>query len=177
MDPEEDVAAFLKRMVPTEAHHLLMGDQNTKASYSHDNPFSSLIIVMDEGQITYTDRVWWNTLKEVIFGWSSAKFVVFVSHGSKSPVQTLASTDFQLGPKQVIGIGHHTDSDLSLFFTQEEYRNAMRGLQEGLHWRLDPEAEDYIYSLTLGHPGASHAVLHYLQSVRSNQICQTRHIG
>ena len=170
----DSMDAFLKRMVPTATRNLLTYKQNTNAPDSHDNPISTLIIVIDEGQITYLDRSWWNQQKEVVFEQSPVKFVVFVSHGGGVPVVTSASTDLRLCPEQVIGIGRHTNSNLSLYFTEEEYRSAIRRWHEGLDLRLSIEAEDYIYNLTLGHPGASLSVLQYLEDVRFNRTCQTR---
>ncbi len=115
-DIKETVDAFLTRQVPIEVQNLLTGGQKSIAPHSHNKQFSKFFIVVDEGQMTYFDRSWWNKLKGIYFDHSSIKYLVFVFHGSNVSVPTPASSDFQLLPNQVIRIGRHNNSNLSLFF-------------------------------------------------------------
>ena len=48
LDHKERVMSFLRRIVPIEAQDLL----TENVLYNPDNPISTLIIVVDEGQIT-----------------------------------------------------------------------------------------------------------------------------
>jgi hypothetical protein len=58
--------------------------------------------------------------------------------------------------------------DICLFYDSSEYEDFMCRFYKRpkIKFKLDTEVQDYIYSLTNGHPGMIESVLEYVQNVR-----------
>ena len=132
-----------------------------------DDP--KLLIIIDEGQITYSDMTFWHLLKEYHKSGKKTKFLLLCAWGSATayPIGEYFGTPPMLAEAQRIGlnpIGPVRSSDDQnqggLFFTEEEFSSAAalfirQKSKPGLEFGIDNAALEYIKTLSHGHPGVT----------------------
>lgn len=141
------------------------------------------IIIIDEAQKTYSDTEFWNlVIKERIYGkGDDIKFCLFCSYGSPSTGvdgQTDLFTPAILKPSQRVTLAPQSSSppietlsppSIGLFFTADEFKDAVKQIcadtKFEVGFTLDNDAEDYLFSLTNGHPGGVESLLNYFYHV------------
>ncbi|KAL4921851.1 hypothetical protein BDW62DRAFT_197555 [Aspergillus aurantiobrunneus] len=112
---------------------------------------SETVIIVDEAQKTYSDTEFWNlVIKERIYGkGEDIKFCLFCSYGSPST-----------------GVDGQTDMFTpAIFKPTDEFKDAVKQICADTKFEadftLDNGAEDYLFSLTNGHPGGVESLLNY----------------
>ena len=142
--------------------------EQAECSFPKDHDFDNirdLIIILDEGQLTYKDNDFWEMLKNEKFAYGT-HYLTLCTWGSpgKIPVVTCYSSSLCIPPTQRIGFCHGRES-VSLFFTLEEHQDAVAGWTSNSCYRLDPSTIQYLYFLTSRHPGATRGIYRLLLDV------------
>ncbi|KAL4792345.1 hypothetical protein BDV19DRAFT_380867 [Aspergillus venezuelensis] len=112
---------------------------------------SGTIIIIDKAQKTYSDTEFWNlVIKERIYGkGDDIKFCLSCSYGSPST-----------------GVDGQTDMFTpAIFKPSQRFKDAVKQIcadtKFEVGFTLDNDAEDYLFSLTNGHPGGVESLLNY----------------
>ncbi len=142
-----------------------------KRSFADIDYMPDLFIILDEGQMTYGDADFWETLKNEKEG-IGTHYLILCSWGSptKHPNDIgVYSADLVLPRNQRIGFCDDRES-ISMFFTQEEHRAAIQlwtkdSFTNPRSYLLQPSILEYLYFLTNGHPGATRGVFRILFDV------------
>ena len=140
---------------------------------------SNTVILVDEAQMTYNDAMLWNTiLKERQSSTCLYNFqlCLFCSYGSPTagPDQTFF-TPVRLSNQQCISLTPQSKQDsppIGLFYDKEEFKDVVSRLltfqyafQYPEGFTFDEGAQDYIFALSNGHPGAVDSVVNVLFQV------------
>lgn len=136
------------------------------------------LLILDEGQMTYTERgLWYGIIKgQSDHSWGP-RVLILASYGSPGagPDSDLAegSPLAHLTAAQRVSITKSSiegSPDLSLFYDEEELSDVVsRFTQDSPQFRLAENAKRRVYDLTNGHPGAVSAVLSMLLEVRTRK--------
>ena len=127
--------------------------------------------------MTYSDDVLWKTIlkgrQSSLFGYNF-RLCLFCSYGSPEagPDQTFF-TPVRLSNQQCISLtpqNKQYSPPIGLFYDKEEFRDAVsRSIPFGYRdkFTFDEGAQDYIFALSNGHPGAVESILNALFQVRA----------
>ncbi|KAL4942456.1 hypothetical protein BDV06DRAFT_211805 [Aspergillus oleicola] len=113
------------------------------------------ILIIDEAQKTYSDILFWNSIIKPRLSQEGLdiRICLFCCYGSPSSV-TLTPQSRLSSPQ------------IGLFFTRSEFTDAAQQLIANSRFQekftLLPDAEDYLFLLTNGHPGGLSSVLMYI---------------
>ncbi|GAB1204529.1 hypothetical protein APSETT445_003185 [Aspergillus pseudonomiae] len=129
------------------------------------------VILVDEAQKTYSDSGLWNTIiKDRVYGnGEDIKVCLFCSYGSPSTGVDRQPDEYTpafLNPEQRVTITPQPSSPpIGLFFTADEFRDAVQQICANPRFEsgftLDNDAQDYLFSLTNGHPGGVESLLRF----------------
>ena len=132
--------------------------------------YPNLLIIIDEGQVTYPDKTFWHLLKDYHKSGKRTKFLLLCAWGSATRYPfdgEFVGIPPTLTEAQCIGlnpIGPVRSSDDQnpggLFFTEEEFSSAAalfirQKSKPGLEFGIDNAALEYIKTLSHGHPGVT----------------------
>jgi len=136
---------------------------------------SNTVILVDEAQMTYSDDVLWNTIlkgrQSSLFGYNF-RLCFFCSYGSPEagPDQTFF-TPVRLSNQQCISLtpqNQQYSPPIGLFYDKEEFRDVVSRsipFEYRDKFTFDEGAQDYIFALSNGHPGAVESILSALFQV------------
>lgn len=133
-----------------------------------------IVFLFDEAQQSYQDsRLWLGIIKSQSLRPSGPKICLFSSYGSPATGPTQyphGSTPIHFGAEQRVSISVSSipgAPSICLFYNEEEFSEVVRLRCAGpTHkFAMDPNAIDYLYLITNGHPGAVTSLLGYLFSV------------
>lgn len=141
----------------------------------HDN----LIFIIDEAQVTYVDTLlWYTAIKTRIGLFSGPSFCLFSSYGSPNTGAPsfnypVATTPPILRKEQRVSLTIPAGSQMpkiSLFYTTSEFKDVIARFcqQPSVDFTLAEDLQNHLYSFTDGHPGIVHALLTFIQSVRTH---------
>jgi len=136
---------------------------------------SNTVILVDEAQGTYHDDVLWNTIlkkRQSSFLGYNFRLCLFCSYGSPEagPDQTFF-TPVRLSNQQCISLTPQSQQDsppIGLFYDKEEFKDVVARSIPNEHqvkFTYDESAQDYIFALSNGHPGAVESILSALYQV------------
>lgn len=150
----------------------------TKFNPSKDYLAPGTIIIIDEAQRTYTDVLFWNSIIKPRLSQEGLdiNFCLFCCYGSPSSgvdrefgVDISAFTPAQFRPAQCVTLtpqSHRSSPQIGLFFNRTEFSDAAQRLIANTFFQekftLSADAEEYLFSLTNGHPGGLNSVLRYI---------------
>ncbi|RHZ44951.1 uncharacterized protein CDV56_100341, partial [Aspergillus thermomutatus] len=146
------------------------------------------ILIIDEAQGSYSDTLFWNSIIKARLSYEGLsdegldiRFCLFCCYGSPSSgVDPELDNDFtpahfKLAQRVTLTPQSRPSSPpIGLFFTRSEFTDAAQRLianslfQE--KFTLRPDAEDYLFSLTNGHPGGLSSVLKYIHDFYRHAI-------
>jgi len=151
----------------------------TSSQSEHDLSWvltSNTVILVDEAQATYNDDALWNTIFKERLTPSVYKFklCLFCSYGSPvtGPDQTFF-TPVRFSDQQCISLTPQSQEDsppIGLFYDKEEFKDVVSRLlifQYPERFTFDEGAQDYIFALSNGHPGAVESIINVLYQVRA----------
>lgn len=143
--------------------------RRTEGHHQYDS-MPHLYIIIDGGQLTYDDGLFWDRLKKC--GPNQTHYLILCSWGrpGKEPVQTGACSNVISNETQRIGL-HHSAGEISMFFTKHEYEDAIERWTREVNmigFRIQDVTIEYLYDLTSGHPGVTKAAFCVLYQVRSS---------
>ncbi|ODM15257.1 hypothetical protein SI65_09198 [Aspergillus cristatus] len=132
---------------------------------------SNTVILVDEAQVTYNDTALWNTIikeRQSVCVYNF-RLCLFCSYGSPStgPDETFF-TPLRLSPQQRISLTPHNQPrspSIGLFYDKEEFKDVVSRTLRFLYpekFGFDEGAQDYIFALSNGHPGAVTSIVHTL---------------
>jgi len=138
---------------------------------------SNTVILVDEAQMTYNDSALWNTIlkkRQSSFLGYNFRLCLFCSYGSPSagPDQTFF-TPVRLSNQQCISLtpqSRQGSPPIGLFYDKEEFKDvASRSIpfEYRKRFTFDEGAQDYLFALSNGHPGAVESILNTLFQVRT----------
>ncbi|BCR89869.1 uncharacterized protein ACHE_51067S [Aspergillus chevalieri] len=160
----------------------------TSSESKHDLSWvltSNTVILVDEAQMTYSDDVLWNTIlkgrQSSLFGYNF-RLCLFCSYGSPEtgPDQTFF-TPVRLSNQQCISLTPQSQQyspPIGLFYDKEEFRDVVSRsipVEYQETFTFDEGAQDYIFALSNGHPGAVESILSTLFQTYRHKI-KHRHI-
>ena len=138
---------------------------------------SDTVILVDEAQKSYTDEVLWNTVlkeRQATTCVYNFRLCLFCSYGNPNtgldetfftPVNLSHGKRISLTPQSLQG-----SPSIGLFYDKEEFKDAVSRLlafQCPEEFSFDEDAQDYIFTLSNGHPGAVSSIVNILL-----QVCQ-----
>ncbi|KAL1968867.1 hypothetical protein VTN77DRAFT_1228 [Rasamsonia byssochlamydoides] len=135
---------------------------------------SEVVFLLDEAQQSYGDLdLWLGIIKTHSGRICGPKFCLFTSYGSPTsgPAQyPIGTTPVRFSRTQRVSITASlfaADETVSLFYTPEEFEDVVQRfcLYPTHAFTLTPDARNYLYTVTNGHPGATDALLKYFFSV------------
>ncbi|ODM21276.1 hypothetical protein SI65_04329 [Aspergillus cristatus] len=145
---------------------------------------SNTVILVDEAQMTYHDDVLWNTIlkkRQSSFLDYNFRLCLFCSYGSPEagPDQTFF-TPVRLSNQQCISLTPQSEQyspPIGLFYNKEEFRDVVsRSIPRSIPSKIrekftfDEGAQDYIFAVSNGHPGAVRSILSALFEVYRHDI-------
>ncbi|BCR83119.1 crinkler effector domain-containing protein [Aspergillus chevalieri] len=130
---------------------------------------SNTVILVDEAQLTYNDSALWNTIlkkRQSSFLGYNFRLCLFCSYGSPEagPDQTFF-TPVRLSNQQCISLTPQSQQGappIGLFYDKEEFKDvASRSIpfEYRKRFTFGECAQDYIFALSNGHPGAVESIL------------------
>ncbi|BCR86170.1 uncharacterized protein ACHE_30157S [Aspergillus chevalieri] len=133
---------------------------------------SDTVILVDEAQVTYNDAALWNTIikeRQSLTCLYNFRLCLFCSYGSPrtGPDQTFF-TPVTLFDEQRISLTPQNQScspPIGLFYDKEEFKDVLSRLltyKYSERFTFDESAEDYIFALSNGHPGAVESIVNVL---------------
>lgn len=142
---------------------------------------ADIVWIIDEAQMSYDDDALWLGFIKFQHGRSSwgPRICVFSSYGSP----TGGPQDFSVGsPLAYLGVQQRISitpsriqgsPSIALFYSHVEFDDVLHRICNDYKspLPLDPDAADYIFSLTSGHPGAVNGILSMLKKVRLRHSC------
>ncbi|KAF7181039.1 hypothetical protein CNMCM7691_000168 [Aspergillus felis] len=144
------------------------------------------ILIIDEAQGSYSDTLFWNSIikQRLSHEGLDISFCLFCCYGSPlsgvdmeldNDIRAFTPAHFKLAQRVTLTPQSHPSSPpIGLFFTRSEFTDAAQRLianscfQE--KFTLRPDAEDYLFSLTNGHPGGLYSMLKYIHSFYRHDI-------
>lgn len=129
---------------------------------------ANVIWIIDEGQASYADDTFWTHFVKKQHGRKSgAKLVFFTSYGSPTAGPsdwTVGSPLAYLGPPQRVSITVSWapgSSNISLFLNRVELSDMVTRLcgDIRLPFKVTPDALQYLWEVTRGHPGAIYSII------------------
>jgi hypothetical protein len=146
---------------------------------------SNTVVLVDEAQVTYNDTALWNTIikeRRSLTCLYNFRLCLFCSYGSPrtGPDQTFF-TPVTLFDEQRISLTPQNQSrspNIGLFYDKEEFKDVVSRLltyKYSERFTFDEDAQDYIFALTNGHPGAVESIVNVLFQVYRHDI-KHRHI-
>lgn len=135
---------------------------------------ADIVYIIDEGQMSYHDSgLWLGFIKSQNNRRFGPRVCVFTSYGSPTggPNDYSAGSPLAyLGVQQRVSITVSKIKDsppISLFYNRNEFDDVLQRIctDSRRPLPLHPDAADYIFSLTNGHPGAVDSVLGMIQKV------------
>lgn len=137
------------------------------------------VVILDEAQYSYRDRKLWYTVMKTACGVDSgARFCIFSSYGSPTTgaprqdyLPSVTPPIFRPNQRVSLMISPSEDTpDLCLFFQRDEYHDVVdRFCRMIKEFTLHSDLQDYMFSLTNGHPGMVSALLNYTREVNESQ--------
>ncbi|KKA16201.1 hypothetical protein T310_10216 [Rasamsonia emersonii CBS 393.64] len=140
---------------------------------------ADIVYIIDEGQMSYHDSgLWLGFIKSQNNRRFGPRVCVFTSYGSPTggPNDYSAGSPLAyLGVQQRVSITVSKIKDsppISLFYNRNEFDDVLQRIctDSRRPLPLHPDAADYIFSLTNGHPGAVDSVLGMIQKVYRSEI-------
>ena len=141
------------------------------------------ILLIDEAQGSYADTLFWNSIikERLSHEGRDINICLFCYYGSPVSgvdrelvldIDTRAFTPAHFKPAQRVTLTPQSGPSsppIGLFFTRSEFADAAQRLIANSRFQekftLRPDAEDYLHSLTDGHPGGLSSVLKYIHDV------------
>ncbi|OGM50981.1 hypothetical protein ABOM_000237 [Aspergillus bombycis] len=129
------------------------------------------IIIIDEAQASYSDMEFWDGIikQRVCGGGPDIKICLFCSYGSPSTgvdTDAVLYTPAHFRRDQRVSLTPHASCSIGLFFNRDEFKNAVQNITANPTFEgkfvLDCDAQDYLFSLTNGHPGGVVSLLQYI---------------
>jgi len=141
---------------------------------------SNTVVLVDEAQVTYNDTALWNTIikeRRSLTCLYNFRLCLFCSYGSPrtGPDQTFF-TPVTLFDEQRISLTPQNQSrspNIGLFYDKEEFKDVVSRLltyKYSERFTFDEDAQDYIFALTNGHPGAVESIVNVLFQVRAKDL-------
>ncbi|KKA22651.1 hypothetical protein T310_3333 [Rasamsonia emersonii CBS 393.64] len=140
---------------------------------------SDFIFILDEAQQTYVDPdLWYNLIKSQSQGLAGPRFCLFSSYGSPTtgaPDYPEATTPPILHFSQRVSLtisGHPAAPDICLFYDLPEYQDFLGRFykRSDIEFTLNTEVQNYIFSLTNGHPGMIDSILTYIRNFHRSHL-------
>ncbi|RHZ73855.1 hypothetical protein CDV55_107981 [Aspergillus turcosus] len=144
------------------------------------------ILIIDEAQRSYSDTLFWNSIikERLSHEGLNISFCLFCCYGSPlsgvdmeldNDIRAFTPAHFRLAQRVTLTPQSRPSSPpIGLFFTRSEFTNAAQRLIENSRFQekftLRPDAEDYLFSLTNGHPGGLSSVLKYIHDFYRHAI-------
>ncbi|KAF5859922.1 hypothetical protein ETB97_002236 [Aspergillus alliaceus] len=144
------------------------------------------ILIVDEAQGSYSDTLFWNSIIKPRLSHEGLdiNFCLFCCYGSPlsgvdmeldSDIRAFTPAHFKLAQRVTLTPQSRPSSPpISLFFTRSEFTDAAQRLIANSRFQekftLRPDAEDYLFSLTNGHPGGLSSVLKYIHDFYRHAI-------
>jgi len=133
-----------------------------------------IVFVIDEAQQTYVHSdLWYDVIKTQSKRPAGPRFCLFSSYGN--PITGSTNYPFRTPPvvlawsqRVSLIVTCNSDApDICLFYNDAEYEDVLRRFykQELNNFKLDADAERYLFEFTNGHPGAVRSILLYIQKV------------
>jgi hypothetical protein len=130
---------------------------------------ANVVFLLDEAQQSYHDWDLWNGIIKTQSGRvAGPKFCLFSSYGSPTTGTTeyrIRSTPLRFGPSQRVSIiaSFAKNGGICLFYSRDEFEDVVSKICSNLTsmFTLDPDAREYLYSITNGHPGATNALVKF----------------
>lgn len=142
---------------------------------------TNVIFLLDEGQISYHDAVFWLEFVKTLSGkWNvtGPKLCVFASYGSpeNGPLDyPRGATPLHLAPPRRVSVikpSGRDSHDVCLYFDEADFNDAVDRLcSESDGVVIDEKARSLLYSTTNGHPGAVTALVQCLYLVCGTVAC------
>ena len=141
---------------------------------------SDTVILVDEAQKSYTDEVLWNTVlkeRQATTCVYNFRLCLFCSYGNPNtgpdetfftPVNLSHGKRISLTPQNLQG-----SPSIGLFYDKEEFKDAVSRLlafQCPERFSFGENAQDYVFALTDGYPGAVTAIVNVLLQVCVNKL-------
>jgi hypothetical protein len=130
------------------------------------------VIILDEAQDTYRDSALWNIIiKDIVGHIRQIKICLFCSYGSPSTGLSYnadshrALVTFSLGQRvSLLPSSEDGAPQIGLFYTKIEFEEVLTKLctNELGNYSINPQARNYIFDLTNGHPGAVVSIAYFL---------------
>lgn len=140
----------------------------------------NVIFLLDEAQSSYEDfEFWLVVIKGQSNRRSGARLCLFSSYGSPATGSTVhsvfRSTPVHLGPAQRVSLTVSqvkNSPDFSLFYNEEEYYDVIQRLcsRPPTTCKFSREAQDYLFSITNGHAGATTSMMTYIYDVCNHAL-------
>ncbi|KAH1426977.1 hypothetical protein KXX64_004267 [Aspergillus fumigatus] len=144
------------------------------------------ILIIDEAQRSYSDTLFWNSIIKPRLSHEGLdiSFSLFCCYGSPltgvdmeldTDIRAFTPAHFKLAQRVTLTPQSHPSSPpIGLFFTRSEFTDAAQRLTANSRlqekFTLRPDAEDYLFSLTNGHPGGLSSVLKYIHDFYRHAI-------
>ncbi|KAH1721440.1 hypothetical protein KXW66_007649 [Aspergillus fumigatus] len=144
------------------------------------------ILIIDEAQRSYSDTLFWNSIIKPRLSHEGLdiSFCLFCCYGSPltgvdmeldTDIRAFTPAHFKLAQRVTLTPQSHPSSPpIGLFFTRSEFTDAAQRLTANSRlqekFTLRPDAEDYLFSLTNGHPGGLSSVLKYIHDFYRHAI-------
>lgn len=145
----------------------------------NDLIYGQHVVILDEAQYSYKDRKLWYTVMKTACGVDSgARFCIFSSYGSPTTgaprqdyLPSVAPPIFRPSQRVSLMISPSEDTpDLCLFLQRDEYHDVVdRFCRMIKEFTLHSDLQDYMFSLTNGHPGMVSVLLNYTREVNESQ--------
>lgn len=160
-----------------------LAEQCNAAGYKNVNCVNllekNITFILDEAQASYKDHaLWFGIIKSQSGCHFGPKLRLFASYGSPTtgPAEyPHGTTPVHLGPAQRVSLTISCVSDspnVCLFYNEEEFNDVLQRLcsRPWSTFAIAPDARDYLYSMTNGHPGAVDSLVSYMFEVCSSVV-------
>lgn len=157
----------------------------TKFDRNMDYLAPGTILIIDEAQRSYSDDLFWNSIIKPRLDRHldlDISFCLFCCYGSPVSgvgrdiyvdIDISAYTPAEFNQTQRMTLtpqSHPSSPPIGLFFTRSEFTDAAQRLIANSQrfqekFTLHPDAEEYLFSMTDGHPGGLSSVLKYIHDV------------
>ena len=133
----------------------------------HNLSCKDVTFIFDEAQQSYRNsNLWLGIIKTQSGGYGGPKICLFSSYGSPATGPTkypFGSTPIHFGAEQRVSLTPSASVEVCLFYSREEFKDVVRRACSNPTrvFALDPDACEYLYSITNGHPGATAALLKF----------------
>jgi hypothetical protein len=143
--------------------------------------YGNVLLIVDEGQNSYGFASFWNELiKYQAQGVKEGPYIaLFSSFGSPSAGTSQDEDDYTTPPhlkaEQRVSMRPLPDNNpaVSLYLTRSEFSEVVlraKTNDEGLHFSVSKEVEDFLFDVSAGHPGCTSALLAVLEYSEVNTL-------